>query len=229
MTAEIFYDGKLKKTVNINSENLFSYDSKLVLKSNELDSGKHKVKIKKKGKGNLYFNAYLSYFTLENFIHKTGLEIKVEREFYRLVKVDENFKTAGSRGQVVTLKKEKYQRVKLKNLSEVKSGDLVEVELTIESKNDYEYILFKDMKAAGFEPCEVRSGYNGNDMGAYVEFRESEVCFFVQRLARGKHSLSYRLYAETPGLFSALPATGLGMYAPELKANSDEIKLRIKD
>jgi uncharacterized protein YfaS (alpha-2-macroglobulin family) len=35
--------------------------------------------------------------------------------------------------------------------------------------------------------------------------------------------------AEIPGKFSALPARASAMYAPELKGNSDEIKLRIED
>src|SRR4029077_1238672 len=107
------------------------------------------------------------------------------------------------------------------------SGDLIEIELEIDSKNDYEYILFEDMKAAGFEPVEVRSGYNGNDMGAYMELRDERVCFFARALARGKHSVSYRLRAEIPGTFSALPTVGYAMYAPELRGNSDEIKVKI--
>ena len=111
----------------------------------------------------------------------------------------------------------------------LKSGDLVEIELEIDSKNDYEYLIFEDMKAAGFEPVEVRSGYTGNDLGAYVEFRDNRVCFFVRTLARGKHSVSYRMRAEIPGKFSALPTRGSAMYAPELKANSDEIKVGIED
>lgn len=106
---------------------------------------------------------------------------------------------------------------------------MVEVELEIDSKNDYEYLLFEDPKASGFEPVEVRSGYNGNEMGAYVEFRDERVAFFVRTLARGQHSLSYRLRAEIPGKFSALPTKASAMYAPELKANSDEIKLAIED
>ena len=101
--------------------------------------------------------------------------------------------------------------------------------MEIASKNDYEYIVFEDMKAAGFEPVEVKSGYNGNDMGAYVEFRDERVVFFVRQLARGNHSVSYRMRAEIPGKFSALPTRAHAMYAPELKANSDEIKLRIED
>ena len=111
----------------------------------------------------------------------------------------------------------------------LKSGELVEIELEIASKNDYEYIVFEDMKAAGFEPVEVRSGYNANDLGAYMELRDERVTFFVRELMRGKHSVSYRVRAEIPGKFSALPTKASAMYAPELKANSDEIKLLVTD
>jgi uncharacterized protein YfaS (alpha-2-macroglobulin family) len=177
----------------------------------------------------LYFNAYLSNFTLEDFITKAGLEIKVERKYYKLNRVDKTVKVAGSRGQALDQKVEKYEREELANLASLKSGDLVEIELEIESKNDYEYIVFEDMKAAGFEPVEVRSGYNSNDLGAYMELRDERVCFFVRALARGKHSVAYRMRAEIPGKFSALPTKAYAMYAPELKANSDEIKLSIAD
>ena len=124
---------------------------------------------------------------------------------------------------------EKYEREELPNLATVKSGDLVEVELEIDSKNDYEYLMFEDMKAAGFEPVDLRSGYNGNSLGAYMELRDNRATFFIRWLARGKHSVSYRLRAEIPGQFSALPATASAMYAPELKGNSDENKLKISD
>jgi uncharacterized protein YfaS (alpha-2-macroglobulin family) len=148
---------------------------------------------------------------------------------YKLQPVEKQVQVEGTRGQVVEQKVEKYERVLLENLATLKSGDLVEVELEIESKNDYEYILFEDMKAAGFEPVEVRSGYNGNALGAYVEFRDNRVAFFVRQLARGKHSVSYRLRAEIPGQFAALPAKAAAMYAPELKGNSEEIKFKIVD
>lgn len=177
----------------------------------------------------LYFNAYLTNFTLEDFITKAGLEVKVNRKYYKLTPVDKKVNVAGSRGQVVSQKVEKYERTELANLDKLKSGDLVEVELEIDSKNDYEYLLFEDPKASGFESVEVRSGYNGNEMHAYVEFRDERVAFFVRALARGQHSLSYRLRAEIPGKFSALPTKASAMYAPELKANSDEIKLAIED
>jgi uncharacterized protein YfaS (alpha-2-macroglobulin family) len=229
MTVEIWLDGKKHKEVKIDAANLFSFDNKLLLKGDAVDSGKHTLEIRRKGTGPVYFNAYLTNFTLEDFIARAGLEVKVNRKYYNLTRLDAATKVSGARGQSLDQKIEKFKRTELPNLSALKSGDLVEVELEIDSKNDYEYLIFEDPKAAGFEPLLVRSGYSANDLGAYMELRDEKVCFFVRSLARGKHSIAYRLRAEIPGRFSALPARGYAMYAPELRGNSDEIKLAIED
>ncbi len=258
LLVEVLINGELKQTVEITPETLFGFNNKFVIEGEGLAAGDHVVELRKRGlrgegrgarKGQktggdgtddslaprpsplnpLYFNAYLTNFTLEDFITKAGLEVKVNRKYYKLTPVEKKVNVAGSRGQVVSQKVEKYERTELANLDKLKSGDLVEVELEIDSKNDYEYLLFEDPKASGFEPVEVRSGYNGNEMHAYVEFRDERVAFFVRALARGQHSLSYRLRAEIPGKFSALPTKASAMYAPELKANSDEINLAIED
>jgi uncharacterized protein YfaS (alpha-2-macroglobulin family) len=229
MTVEVWLDGKTHKEVKIDAKNLFSFDNKLVLKGDAIESGKHTLEIRRKGTGPVYFNAYLTNFTLEDFITRAGFEVKVNRKYYRLTRVDATTKVSGQRGQALDQKIERFKRAELANLAALKSGDLVEVELEIDSKNDYEYLIFEDPKAAGFEPMLVRSGYNPNDMGAYMELRDDKVCFFVRQLARGKHSIAYRLRAEIPGKFSALPTRAYAMYAPELKGNSDEIKLAIED
>ncbi len=230
LTVEVWVDGEQKQTVEITKENLFSFDNSFILEGEALTSGEHTVELRKSGKGPLYHNAYLTYFSLEDFITKAGLEIKVQRKFYKLVQNKEATATvAGSRGQVVDQKKLKYDRVELENLDEVTSGDLIEVELEIDSKNDYEYVIFEDLKAAGAEAVDLQSGYTKDGLGAYVEFRDERVAFFMRTLSRGKHSVSYRLRAEIPGQFSALPARAYAMYAPELKANSDEMKIKIAD
>ena len=228
MTVEVWLDGKKMKESRITSENLFTFDNKLVLEGAVVPDGRHLLEVRRQGRGPVYFNAYLTNFTLEDPIKRAGLEIKVNRTFYKLLPANKTAKVAGARGQAVDQKVDKDERVPLKEGDALKSGDLVEVELEIASKNDYEYVLFEDMKAAGFEPVEVRSGYNGNDLGAYVEFRDERVGFFVRQLARGQNSVSYRLRAEIPGRFSALPVKASALYAPELKANSDETKLKIE-
>lgn len=229
MTIEVLVDGAVKKSVKVDHTNIFTFDNKLVLEGEALASGEHTVEVRRVGTGPVYFNAYLTNFTLEDFITKAGLEVKVQRKFFKLTRDDKQTKVAGSRGQVVNQRVEKFIRTELPDLSKVKSGDLIEVELDIDSKNDYEYLIFEDMKAAGTEPVEVGSGYNGNEMHAYVEYRDERVCLFVRSLNRGHHSVSYRIRAEIPGKFSALPTKASAMYSPELKANSDELRLIIED
>jgi uncharacterized protein YfaS (alpha-2-macroglobulin family) len=229
MSLTVSIDGEEAKTVEITPETLFSFDNKLVLDGDHLPAGDHVVELRKKGEGPIYFNGYLSTFTLEDPIEAAGLELKVARRYYKLTPADKTEAVAGGQGQAVEQRVEKYERTPVEDLSELASGDLVEVELLVDSKNDYEYIVLEDMKAAGFEPVEVQSGYNGNELGAYVEYRDERVVLFARTLARGQHSVSYRLRAEIPGKFSALPTKISAMYAPELKGNSDEAKVQIVD
>lgn len=227
MTVALLIDGERKKEVRITPDALFDFDNRLVLEGAELTDGDHTLTVQRTGKGPVYFNAYLANFTLEDPIKAAGLEIRIQRQVYRLIRDDRDTAVAGSHGQAVSQRTERYRRERLASGATVASGDLIEVELEIESKNDYEYIIVEDMKAAGFEVVDQRSGYLPNDMDAYVELRDERVAFFVRRLARGRHSVAYRLRAEIPGQYSALPAKAAAMYAPELENNSDEIKLGV--
>jgi uncharacterized protein YfaS (alpha-2-macroglobulin family) len=229
MTLEVWLDGKKHKDVRITHENLFTFDNKLVLTGPAVTAGKHQLELKRRGSGPVYWNAYVTNFTLEDFITKAGLEVKVNRKYYKLTRVDHKVKVSGAKGQALDQKMEKFDRTELANLSAVKSGDLVEIELEIDSKNDYEYVIFEDPKAAGFEPLNVRSGYTYTGLGAYMEVRDDKIAFFARILPRGKHSITYRMRAEIPGQFSALPTRAFAMYAPELKGNSDEIKIVVRD
>ena len=75
-----------------------------------------------------------------------GNQIFVKREYYKLAE------------RPTLLKGLVYDREPLRDGDTVKSGERVETVLTIEGKNDYEYLLFEDLKPAGLEAVEVRSG-----------------------------------------------------------------------
>jgi uncharacterized protein YfaS (alpha-2-macroglobulin family) len=229
LTITLSLDGQAPRKFTISPENLFVADNTYVLEGERLQTGTHTLVLTKEGRGPLYWNCYLSYFTLEDPIGKAGLEVKTERALYRLIRDDRQIAAAGARGQVLQQRAEHYRREPLKSGARVASGDLIEVELLVESKNDYEYIVLEDFKAAGCEPVDLRSGYTGNELGAYVEYRDERTAFLMRQLSRGRHSVSYRLRAEVPGVFSALPAKIWGMYAPELRGNSDENKIEISD
>tara|TARA_R110002096_G_scaffold159011_11_gene324666 strand:- start:3698 stop:9697 length:6000 start_codon:yes stop_codon:yes gene_type:complete len=228
MTLQILVDGQVRKNVEIGKDDLFSYDSQFLVGADELTNGEHQLEFRKEGTGPLYFNAYLTNFTKEDPITKTGLEVKVERRFWKLTPKNAQATVSGQLGQVVEQNVDSYDKTRIDGESVLQSGDMVEVELIVESKNDYSYILIEDMKAAGMEPLDVRSGYFGQ-LGAYRELRDEKVVFFLRNLPQGQHSLSYRIKAEIPGKFSALPTKIMGMYAPELVGNADEAKIEIED
>ena len=104
-----------------------------------------------------------------------------------------------------------------------------EPSLRVTSKNDYTYLAFEDPKPAGCEAVAIRSGTVVGETWAHMELRDDRVVFFLEELTQGSIKLTYRLRAELPGKFSVMPTNGFAMYAPEIKANSDEMKLRIAD
>ncbi|MCH2210264.1 MAG: MG2 domain-containing protein [Fuerstiella sp.] len=229
MTVEVSIDGQLHKRVRINAENFFSFDNMMLLEGDTVHTGARNIEIRRTGTGPVYFNAYLTFFTQEDPVTAAGLEVKVRRQFYRLERNDDQVSVRGDRGQSVRQRTTRWKRIPLANFDQVKSGELVEVELLIDSKNDYEYLLLEDHKPSGFEPDDRRSGYVNSGLRAYRELRDDRVSFFISRLARGNHSINYRLRAETPGRMSALPARIKGMYAPELVGNSNEFKLQVTE
>ena len=229
-TVEIAVDGKIVHTESITPETVFANDHTFVLSGDEVTAGPHEVVIRYSGDGPLFCNAYLANFTMEPFIRKAGLEVEVSRTYWKLTEDEEATETAvGGHGQLTQMRTHKFKRQRLEDGAPIQSGDLIEVELNVQSRNDYDSILIEDRKPAGFEPIDPVSGYVAGPLSAYAEFRDARVSFFVYRLPQGVHTLSYRLRAETPGTVSALPATIEGMYAPELRGNSDEFRTTVSD
>ena len=62
-----------------------------------------------------------------------------------------------------------------------------------------------------------------------MELRDEKVAFFVDTLPQGTRRLTYRLRAEIPGQFHALPTNAYAMYTPDIRALSDEWRTTIHD
>ena len=212
MTVEVWLDGKKHKEVQIDDKNLFTFDNKLRAAGDAVETGKHTLEIKRKGTGPVYFNAYLTNFTLEDFITKAGLEVKVNRKYYKLTRVDEKIKVPGSRGQAARSEGREVRadragqpgRAQERRPGRGGAGDRQQERLRVPAVRGPE-------GGRASSRCSVRSGYIPNDMGAYMELRDEQGrASSSATLPRGKHSVSYRLRAEIPGQFSALPTRGVG-------------------
>ena len=223
MDVKVLLDGKEIKSFHVDKASM--WDSPFVALANPdaLGSGDHKLEISIDGPGVLYMNSMLNYFTLEDEIEPAGLEMKIKRNYYRLVPEVQEALAAGLQGSVQTLKRDKYKRVPLKSGDVIRPGELVEVEIISTAKNDYDYVCFADSMPAGFEFEKPVSGYDWTGRAPiYREYRERGAKFYLRNMARGDSNVFYRMRAQLPGRFIALPAGGSGVYAPELKCNSDQ-------
>ncbi len=133
------------------------------------------------------------------------------------------------------------------------SGERIETDNTIEAKNNYDYLLFEDLKPAGFEAVQLRSGQplyahqlKQSDVEAgesaishqpsainsrwvYQELRDRKVAMFIDHLKEGVWQIRYEMRAETPGVFHALPVLGEAMYVPEIRCNSVEARITVAE
>jgi uncharacterized protein YfaS (alpha-2-macroglobulin family)/tetratricopeptide (TPR) repeat protein len=164
---------------------------------------------KDRGPGRLYFTAALEYYSKEVPIPAHWDTVRLERELFLV----------GDDGETL---------IPLSLLENtVRVGDRIEVVLTVESPNDFDYVAIEDPRVAGCEflPRE-RSGWD-RGTGTYRELREKHTAFFYETLPVGEREIRYRVRAERPGVYHVLPARLQGMYATDIRANSAELLVTI--
>jgi hypothetical protein len=144
---EVLVNGSSAISRRLTAADALSAPSRFNIPRELIRDGANDILIRRKGGTSpLYFAAEASFFSLEEPIKAAGNEIFVRREYFKLV------------ARPTLLKGYVYDRVPLADADEVTSGDRIEVVVTIEAKNNYEYLLFEDLKPAGFEAVAVRSG-----------------------------------------------------------------------
>jgi len=213
-TAKIKVGGETLKEWKITRKDIFDYGKTLVLNDPKIPEGKFDASIEKDGAGELYYGASLKYFTKEEDINGIGNGISITRSYFKV-------KEKGGTKEI---------RVPLKSGDTLKSGDEIEVELKVKADNNYEYVVMEDYKPAGTEPVTLVSGYAWDGgIGFQREMRDEKVVFFLNYLPQGERKLTYRIRAEVPGSFHAMPTVGYAMYAPKIYSLSDEFRLNITD
>lgn len=226
---QVIVNGKTVRDGQINSGNVFSFDRIIDVAAEALRDGDNSIKIVMNGQGALYASAHAKYFTLEEGVTKAGNEIFVTRKYYK-----QSVKETLMKGYT-------NDWTALNDGDEVASGDRVRVDVTLDAKNNHEYLIAEDYKPAGLEAVELKSGAGeaialdreGRETNAriflYQEFRDQKAVFFISALKQGKHLIRYELRAEVPGEFHAMPDQIHAMYVPEIRANSDEMRLGVND
>ena len=243
---ELLVNGTSVATRHVTAADALSAPSRFVVPRAAIRDGANEIVIRRtSGAGALYFAAEAKFFSLEEPLTPAGNEIFVRRQYFKLV------------NHPTLLKGFVSERVPLSDGEVVASGQRVEAVLTIEAKNNYEYLLFEDLKPGGLEAVQLRSGENlfvkeiksgalngkkselmnygatsdftGRTRWVYQELRDRKVALFIDKLPEGVWQLSYEMRAESPGTFHALPVLGHAMYVPEIRTNGSEVRLRVVD
>ena len=185
----------------------------IVLEGEEIDPQAHSnIVVKKETPGFLFASAAWHFSTEELPDQEHGDFFHVSREFFRRENVN---------GE--------WTLTPLEEGSAVAIGDEIEVQLTLQSKHEADYVHLRDPRAAGLEPDMALSGYRFHQgLCFYEEVRDSGANFFFERLPVGEYLLKHRLRANMAGTFRVGPATVQCTYAPEVNAYSSGCVLEVK-
>lgn len=119
-----------------------------------------------------------------------------------------------------------------RSIDEVKTGDLVRVELTIASSVPREFIMIEDPIPSGCRIAEreyVDSNEEWMNWWSQTIVLDNRAAFFVRYLGKGTQKLSYTMRAEQIGLGHALPTTVSNMYDPAQTASGGENLLKVTE
>ncbi|HEY3268115.1 MAG TPA: MG2 domain-containing protein [Armatimonadota bacterium] len=184
----------------------------------DLGPGPLFIEVKKAGAGRLYYTATLEQTVAADLtlpvLNDSG--IAVERSYRRYAPTD--------------MKRDDGPGDPKERRTRADSGDIIEVTLTIRAQKSFDYLMLEDPIPAG---CEARDrgmveewewGYWWSDQIV----RDHMVSFAIQHLDAGSRTITYRLYSQIPGDYTALPPTVYDMYNPAVRAEgvAHEVTIR---
>ena len=143
---EIHAGQKLVATERVTKQNLLKAPSRFIIPHALIEDTTDIRITRTGGKSPFYYSVEAEWYSLEEPIPAAGNELFVRRDYFLLKEVS------------TLLKGTVLQRTPIHEGAALQSGDRVEVVLTFDSRNQYEYLLFEDLKPAGWESVEVRSG-----------------------------------------------------------------------
>jgi hypothetical protein len=185
---------------------------KVNFSADEIKPGMEKISVENNNRGIAWGAAYWQYFEQLDKITQAKTDVEIKKQFF--------IKKQSDRGAILE---------PVTSNTPVKVGDEVIIRLVIKSLRDLEYVHLKDLRASGFEPLSVISGYRWQDgLGYYQEVKDAAMNFFIGYLRKGTYVFEYSLRATHQGSFSNGLSTLQCMYAPEFTTQSQGGRIGIE-
>lgn len=204
--ATIVWGGK-----ELQPENQATGYVKSAVKTDVLDKNLATVTITKPGAGIVQGGLFWQYYEDLDKIKSSENYISVTKELYKKVK---------------TVNGEELQKISPE--TPLKVGDKVTVRMILNTDRAMEFIHIKDMRAAGFEPLDVISGYQWkNNLGYYQSTKDASTNFYIEYMPKGKYVFEYDYVANASGKFSNGITTIQNYYAPQMNAHTKGTDIQI--
>ncbi|RXM38448.1 hypothetical protein BOQ62_17095 [Chryseobacterium sp. CH21] len=186
---------------------------KSTVKPEAIDKNLATVTVTKPGPGIVQGGLFWQYYEDLDKIKSSENYISVTKELYKKVK---------------TVNGEELQ--KISSETPLKVGDKVTVRMILNTDRAMEFIHIKDMRAAGFEPVDVLSGYQWkNNLGYYQSTKDASTNFYIQYMPKGKYVFEYDVVANASGKFSNGITTMQNYYAPQMNAHTKGSNVTISE
>lgn len=186
---------------------------KSTLKPEAIDKSLASVTVTKPGPGIVQGGLFWQYYEDLDKIKSSENYISVTKELYKKVK---------------TVNGEELQKISPE--TPLKVGDKVTVRMILNTDRAMEFIHIKDMRAAGFEPVDVLSGYQWkNNLGYYQSTKDASTNFYIQYMPKGKYVFEYDVVANASGKFSNGITTMQNYYAPQMNAHTKGSNVTISE
>ena len=186
---------------------------KSTLKAENIDTKLGTVTVTKPGPGIVQGGLFWQYYEDLDKIKSSESYLSITKELYKKVK---------------TVNGEEL--VKIAENSPLKVGDKVAVRMILNTDRNMEFIHLKDMRAAGFEPLNVISGYEWkNGLGYYQSTKDASTNFYIEYMPKGKYVFEYDYICNASGTFSNGITTLQNYYAPQMNAHTKGTKVTITE
>ncbi|WP_312750309.1 alpha-2-macroglobulin family protein [Epilithonimonas hominis] len=186
---------------------------KQTVTSDKLDKDLGTVVIRKESPGIVQGGLFWQYYEDLDKIKSSESYISISKELYKKVKTENG-----------------EQLIKINENSPIKVGDKVTVRMILNTDRNMEFIHLKDMRAAGFEPLDVISGYQWkNNLGYYQVTKDASTNFYIENMPKGKYVFEYDYVANASGKFSNGITTLQNYYAPQMNAHTQGTNVSISN
>ena len=156
------------------------------IQSDKIDKNLGTVTITKPGAGIVQGGLFWQYYEDLDKIKSSETYISITKELYKKIKTENG-----------------EELIKITAQTPLKVGHKVTVRMILNTDRNMEFIHLKDMRAAGFEPLDVLSGYQWkNNLGYYQSTKDASTNFYIQYLPKGKYVFEYDYVCNASGTFS---------------------------